>query len=691
MDRSRFTATLIATVCLGLATSLAFAAGMTPKQLTEIQSISSASIAPDGSRIAAVRSVPRALFKDENGSNWSELIVVDPSDGSLTPFVTGKVNISRVKWLPDSSAISFLAKRDGDDHRSLYVIPVAGGEARRVLALETAISDYSWSPNGARVAALAAEPKCKKRKELEEKGFNQKVYEEDWLPVKVWIASISSDTESEPTPLPLEGSAVQVRWSPVGDRLAVALAPRPLVDDRYMFQKINIVSAESGEVVAKIDNEGKLGQIAWSPDGTHVAMISGVDINDPSPGSLLLASAEGGKPTNLMAGFEGSADTIAWTDNRTILCLMSVGVETELYRANLRNHDFSKIGWSDAGAVFSGMSVSKNGSKMALVGSSPSHPTELFAADSGSSAPRRLTVSNSWLADVDLARQEVIRHSARDGLELEGLLIYPLEYEKGKRYPLVMVVHGGPEGHRSNGWLSRYSSPAQILAARGCVTFFPNYRGSTGRGVAFTKLGQKDPAGREFDDLVDATDHLIEIGLVDKDKVGVTGGSYGGYATAWLATRYSERYAAGVMFVGISNKISKTGTTDIPEEEFLVHALQRPQDDLDFYLERSPISHARKSQTPLLILGGEDDPRVDPGQSKEMYRAMKTLTDVPVRLVIYPGEGHGNRRAAARYDYSLRMLRWMEHYLKGPGGEMPAWNLDYQNPSDGWPEEETQE
>jgi dipeptidyl aminopeptidase/acylaminoacyl peptidase len=243
---------------------------------------------------------------------------------------------------------------------------------------------------------------------------------------------------------------------------------------------------------------------------------------------------------------------------------------------------------------------------------------------------------------------------------------------------LILAVHGGPESHVSHGWVTTYSLPGQIAASRGMAVFYPNYRGSTGRGVAFSKLGQGDAAGKEFDDLVDAVDHLVASGLVDKSKVGVTGGSYGGYATAWCSTRFSDRFAAGVMFVGISDKLSKVGTTDIPNEEYYVHALKRPWEDWQFLLERSPIYHAGNSRTPLLILHGKDDPRVNPGQSRELYRHLKLRGQAPVRLVLYPGEGHGNKKAAARLDYNLRLLSWMEHYLKGKGGAMPPSEIDYQ-------------
>jgi dipeptidyl aminopeptidase/acylaminoacyl peptidase len=293
-------------------------------------------------------------------------------------------------------------------------------------------------------------------------------------------------------------------------------------------------------------------------------------------------------------------------------------------------------------------------------------------------APKRITDSNPWLREKRLANQEIISFKARDGLELEGILIRPLDEAPGARYPLILYVHGGPEAHESNGWKTNYSRPGQVAAARGFAVFHPNYRGSTGRGVAFSKISQGDEAGAEFDDLVDAVRHLVDIGLVDEKKVGITGGSYGGYATAWGATAQSKHFAAAVMFVGISNAVSKKGTTDIPNEDYLVHVNYHLWDDKwDFALQRSPIYHVTSARTPLLILHGKNDPRVHPGQSMELYRHMKTLGQTPVRLVWYPGEGHGNRRAASRLDYNLRMMRWMEHYLKGPGGQPPPMEIDY--------------
>lgn len=288
----------------------------------------------------------------------------------------------------------------------------------------------------------------------------------------------------------------------------------------------------------------------------------------------------------------------------------------------------------------------------------------------------RLTHSNKWLNDVALAKQESITIKARDGIEIGGVLVYPLNYQQGQRYPLIMSVHGGPESHDKDGWLTAYSRPGQLAAAQGYAVFYPNYRGSTGKGVEYSKLGQNDYAGKEFDDLVDLKNHLVNIGLVNEKSVGITGGSYGGYASAWGATKLTKHFAASVMFVGISNQLSKFGTTDISNEMHLVHARSYPWDKWQWYLERSPIYWVEKSETPLLIMHGKADPRVHPAQSMEMYRYMK-VHGKTVRLVYYPGEGHGNRRAAAKYDYSLRLMRWMDNYLKHDNKPMPAHELPH--------------
>jgi dipeptidyl aminopeptidase/acylaminoacyl peptidase len=368
--------------------------------------------------------------------------------------------------------------------------------------------------------------------------------------------------------------------------------------------------------------------------------------------------------------------SFAWKDNDTIAFIGDEGTETLLGEVR-KDGTGRRTLLPPGGQILVSFDAATDFRTMAFAAQAPRHPSEVYLVRAGETSPKRATDSNPWLAEVALAKQETVKFKARDGMEIEGVLVRPLEEKPGQRYPLILTVHGGPEAHDRNGWVTNYSNAGQVAAGRGFAVFHPNYRGSTGRGVAFSKLGQGDPAGKEFDDLVDAVDHLVNIGLVDRAKVGITGGSYGGYASAWGATYYTERFAAAVVFVGISDNVSRVGTTDIPNEEYYVHALKRPWENWQVQLERSPIYHAAKSRTATLILGGMDDPRVSPTQSMELYRYLKLHGKVPVRLVRYPGEQHGNARAASRLDYSLRLMQWMEHYLKGPGGPPPPKDLEY--------------
>ena len=649
----------------------------TPHHVSKIRSVTTSAISPDGSRIAYLLSIPRRPNIDEDGPAWTELHVVGP-DGRSRPFVTGDVNVAEPTWTRDGNSLLFLQKRGKDEHRSLYKIDVEGGEARKVISFDTDIVGFAVKADGRRVAFLAAEAESKTRADQRKKGFTQILYEEELKPVHVWLATI--DETAAPKAIKWAGSASELRASPVGEQLAMAIAPTPSVDDSMTRRKVHVsMSGTSGLV--RFENPGKLGKITFSPDGKLLAMISVNDEHDPAAGRLVVGSVETGEMKDVLPDYRGHIADVGWTDLDTLAFVGDEGTGTVIGTVNA---DGSLASTTPTGEiVVTSFSVAWNGRTASLVAQSPKHPGELFRAEIGDRFQKqRLTISNPWLDRMEFATQELVTYKARDGLELQGILIKPLDYVSSKHYPMVLDVHGGPESHVRNGWLTGYSMPGQVLAARGIAVFLPNYRGSTGRGVAFSKLGQGDPAGKEFDDLVDAADHFITSGLVDRSKIGVTGGSYGGYATAWCSTRYSDRFAAGVMFVGISDKISKTGTTDIPEEEFLVHALRRPWNDWHSMLEHSPIYHADKARTPLLILHGKEDPRVFPGQSIELYRILKIHGNAPVRLILYPGEGHGNLRAASRLDYNLRAVAWLTYYLQGPGGSIPPADLDYTAPAE---------
>ena len=637
------------------------------------RSVIAAEPSPDGRQIAFLRTSPRRALQDDSGRAWVELYVLD-ADGRIVPFVTGEVSVGGPTWISNDELV-FATRRDGDDNRALYRISTRGGEARKLFEHETGVGAFDISADGRRLAFLAREERDGDREALGKQGFNQEIFEENLVYTRLHVADLASGEgpgDRDVRTLDIEGSVRSVQFAPDGQRLLVGVTPTPLVDDGFVALQLQVVDLD-GRVTARIETEGKLGRAAWSPDGRHIALVGSVDRNDPAPGRLMVVAAGGGAPRDLLPGLEAHVATFDWRDDGTLTYVVDVGAETEV--ATIAVDGSNRRTLLPAGEVVIRSIDAAAGGQTVLVAHTPRHPTELYTL-AGPAATRR-TTSNEWLADLRFAEQAVVKHKARDGLDLEGILIYPLDYERGRRYPLIIVPHGGPESHDQNGWLTGYSSFGQVAAARGIAVFYPNYRGSTGRGVEFSKISQADATGPEFDDLVDAVDHLIEIGLVDGDKVGISGASYGGYASAWGTTFYSERFAASIPFVGISNAISKMGTTDIPQEMYDVHHRKWLWDDWEYFEKASPIFYATRNRTPTLILHGEEDPRVHHSQSLELYRTLKLLDQAPVRLVFYPGEGHGNARSAARLDYALRTLRWMEHYLIGPGGEPPDSDIDY--------------
>lgn len=641
---------------------------ITLEDIIQTQRVTQVSVSPDGEAIAFTRFRARDPYADDDGPAYSELFVI--KDGETVPFVTGDVRIGSIEFSHDGRFIYYLANRSDDDNTNLYRIPVRGGESKRLIKHDEAIRSFTQSDDGRWLAFLALEPDVKDRDTMGKHGFRAQIFEEELRFNRVYIKDMHND-DAEIKELELNEQVHSIAFRPGHEQLLMRVAPTQFVDDDLMLSSYAVFTLEGDEVV-RMDTEGKLGRAAFSPDGSELALIGAEDKHDPAEGRLLHANLDTGETRDLVPGFPGHIRDMVWRNNSELLYMAEVGAETEVNVINVNTDSTSTL--IDQGHVIVSRLNDLNDGTLTILAHSPAHPPEVYQFDG---ELNRLTDSNPWLAEVRQPRQEVVEYHARDGLRLEGILVYPLDYEEGKQYPVILDIHGGPEAHVRNGWIDRYSSPTWYMAQEGFATFFPNYRGSTGRGVDFSKLGQNDYAGKEFDDNVDAKEHLVEIGLADPDRVGITGGSYGGYASAWGATKQTEHFAASVMFVGISNNLSKFGTTDIPNEMHLVHARSYPWDKWDWYLERSPIYWAEQGRTPILIMHGAEDTRVHPAQSMELYRYLKVHGNVPVRLVLYPGEGHGNARAASQLDYAQRMARWMNYYLVEQGDDIPPHELNH--------------
>jgi dipeptidyl aminopeptidase/acylaminoacyl peptidase len=648
---------------LALGTSALAQNAMTLEDLVELEFVHSPAVSPDGNAVAyGISRYPNVLEGEKNGGSQTEIMVATAAgEGRL--YVPADMSPSSVQWR-DADTFTFIGS--GDDGRALYEMDLTGGAARELFAFDRSISSYTLADDGDLLFFSSTDEENETREKLRDKGFDANIIDEDGSFRRLYRVDLSA-ADPEAQMLDLDGHVSTFAASPDGSMVAVALAETPLVGDDIINRKFSIVNGRTGEVRSRIETEGKIGEIEFSPNGRRIAFLAGVDRSDPVAVTVAIGDPRDGSFEFLTGEDEADEIDITWTSNDTLRVLAHEGVGSLTYTLSTNGRMSDRT--VHDGYVVTG--IDGSGRTWAATGSAPDTPSALWVANRNGRLDSWVDL-NGWVADRQLGKQEVVTWEARDGVEVEGLLITPQGRRPGGGWPMITVVHGGPEAHYSNGWLTAYSLPGHVGAANGYAVFYPNYRGSTGRGQAFAKLDHQDPPAAEFNDIVDGIEALAERGLIDADRVGITGGSYGGYASAWGATALTEHFAAAVVFVALTDLTSFMGTTDIPEEMIDSHFMTYPEDDWDMYREQSPIYHAAKSKTPTLILHGEADPRVHPSQSLQLFRYLQRVGQAPVRLVTYPDEGHGNRRAASRYDYSLRMMRWFDTYLKGDAtSELP--------------------
>lgn len=650
-----------------------------PKDVLATRTCAEAAISPDGKWIAYTVNTPRDA-NDKADSAYRELYLISTQTRRIKPFITGKVNINSLRWRPDSSSLAFLFRQGPKVKTQVWTIPVNGGEEVQVTDWETGVKSFEWHPEENKIVFIATPPKSKKEKELEEKGYGFIFYEENLKHRNLYLMDLDKkDNKNKVKPLTTGKTVWSFVFSPDGGTIAAGVSPRNLVDHRYMFQKIYLLDLKTGKLNRLTDNQGKLGNFEFSPDGSRIAYTAALERKDHAVSQVYIFDIKSKVEKNLtIPGFRGHVNRVLWRDKNTVIYFSGEGVWPTLSQVPAAGGERKVILHAQrAGVTFRRISFSKDFKHAAFSGSAPHIPADLFYLEPGKK-PQRLTTLNPWIAERKLGIQKPIRYNARDGWEIEGILILPVDYKEGQKYPLIVSVHGGPESHRSMSWLTRYSSPAQVLAGKGFAVFYPNYRASTGYGLKFALEGYKDPAGKEFDDIADGIDYLVKQGIADKEQVGLGGGSYGGYAAAWFASYYTKYVRAVCMFVGISDLVSKRGTTDIPYEELYVHSGDPLEKMWKLNLERSPIYWAHQSRSAVLILGGADDTRVHPSQSLEFYRRLKMNDHPAVRLVRYPGEGHGNRKQPGRIDVLYRILQWYDWYVKEKkplDGSMPPLDI----------------
>ncbi len=632
---------------------------LTLEHILSLKSISDVQLSPDGKRILFHVARPRR-HGEAVGKPLKEIWMLPVEGGDPYRFTYNDKSDNHARWSPDGKTIAFISKRGGSKVAQISLISPDGGAARQLTDAENSVGKFKWSPDGSMIAYTMKDAKTDDEVQSERVGIDWIVADQDYKHTRLYAIKVSTRENWK-----ISNADITVwdfDWSPDARRLVLQATETPKVDDRFMNSKLMIVNATGGAPALLVATEGKVESPRWSHDGKYIAWRGATKRTDPYAGSVFVVSMRGGEPENLTPDWGGTAIHIQWLGKPDVIVVCALERQSTVLRTiKPGSRKFSPLLVQPI--IYSDVSFSSGGRWMALAANTPAHPNELYFGKTESGTVKRLTHVNPHIDRLVLASQEVVKWEAYDGLEIEGVFVKPVNYVKGERYPLFVQFHGGPESAERNGWLGSHSRWGQLLAANGIAVLYPNYRGSIGRGVRFSELDQKDMLGKEFEDALAGIDFLVREGIVDNDRVGLGGGSYGGYAGAWAATKFGHRFKLAIVWKGVSNRVSKVGTADNHQEETSVHWTVDLYDNYDLYWDRSPIKHINNARTPTLILHGEKDRRVPVSQGLELYTALK-WKGVPVEYVVYPRERHDVVERAHQKDFLFRVLTWCELYLK---------------------------
>jgi dipeptidyl aminopeptidase/acylaminoacyl peptidase len=615
-------------------------------------------MSPDGRRVLfTVAPGGRA------GEHKDQAIWVADEHGGARPFTAGGAHDAHPRWSPDGRHILFTSDRAERGEHRLYLLDAGrGGEARPLGDLQGALAAPAWSPDSRTVAVLRREPETAEEKRRKEARDDAVVAGADPKPQRLWVVDADTGRARCLTYGPRQ--VWSFAWSPDGDHLAAVTTPTPEGDTAYGPGDLWLVPAAGGlpRRIAGFPSLPDDPTFVETPDGPAIALRANAHRADPSD-AVWTVPVAGGEPRNVLPGYPGVVERVA-----PIAALPgSVALHTVegthglLYRLDLADGALTPLTM----AAFHGRgsasrpSLSADGERLAFVWSDGTTPEEVYVAER---AGKPATVTTFGAAfHGRLGHGEVVRWRSDDGQEVEGLLTLPVGHRAGQRHPLVVEIHGGPAWQWEDRAMLSWHDWAQLLASHGYAVLLPNPRGSTGYGSAFQRRIQDDVGGGEAQDVVSGVRAMVERGVADPDRLGIGGWSWGGYLTAWITTQ-TAMFKAAIMGAGLVNIVSDHGTDDIPTFNTWLYPGQ-PYHHMDHYWERSPIRLASNVTTPTLILHGDADVRVHPGQGMEWYRALRTL-GVPHEFVRYPREGHGIQERLHQLDLLRRVLAWYDRWLK---------------------------
>lgn len=579
--------------------------------------------------------------------------------GELKQMTFAKSSSFSYGWSPDSKFITF--KSDRGDKTQLYLMSVSGGEGKQITDFKEDFNSYKWSPDGKYIAYTAVDKKSKKEEGREKKYGGFEVIDNESKPAHLLLLNI--DTGKTEKIVDRDDLHVDsFDWSPNGSKIVFSAAP----DSRtHSFSKsdIFVVNLSDKKISTLVDQIGPDGSPTWSPDGKTIAFVSNMGSETYFVNSeICTVPAGGGAITCLTREFDEKPAILAWK-NEGIYFAALKGMTGHLYRLNPRGRGVEQLTEDRPGMTW-GISINKDGKTAAFLYENADSYAELYYSPLKPFKPRKLTNFSDRLKGWALSTKEPVSWKSTDGVEITGVLIKPADFDPGKKYPLFVIIHGGPTGISFPGKVDDYNRyyPIEQWAAKGAVILEPNYRGSAGFGEAFRKLNYRNLGVGDYWDVISGVDYLIGQGFVDGERVSSMGWSQGGYISAYITT-YSDRFKAVSVGAGISDWVTYYYRTDITP--FTLHYLgATPWDDPEVYRKTSPMTYINQAKTPTLIQHGEFDLRVPTTNAYKLYRGLQDR-GVPSKLIIYKGFGHGISKPKENLAVLTHNWQWFNKYIFG--------------------------
>ena len=649
----------LALVCVTGPLTAQSARTITLEEMLRQPTFGSYALSPDARQVLFTRT-DRDTVKYEGTSH---IYLHDLASGSTLQLTNSPKGESRPEWLPDGRVL-FRSDRDG--RNAPWVISPQGGEAQRFVA-DTAAPGGAFSPDYARIAYTddterPDEEEWERRVKRRDDGY----FAEHKLTYShVWVYDVASGRKTQLTTGEFDHSSPT--WSPDGRWIAYVSnrSNATVRDPGYTNNSdIYLVPSDSGAPRQLTTNTGPDRSPSFSPDGRRIAYLSSDRANNSADqNDVKVVALDGGAPVNLTADYDYSVSSIEWSkDGRHIYISAAEGLTQKLYRAPAQGGELTPIDFGDD-FVFGGFSQSRDGSKWLVTGSTLAEPGLVYLTDADGRGRRAILEENSRLGEFRVARAEPLTWKGADGWDIEGVLHYPVDYQPGVRYPLILQVHGGPHGR----YTRSFNQGAQLWAARGYAVLQSNPRGSSGRTFEFSNANVNDWGGKDYVDIMNGVDHVIALGVADPERMAIMGGSYGGFMTFWAVTQ-TNRFKAAIGHAGISDWYSFYGQTDIPNLlEFGFGGM--PVQSKETYERWSPVEYAANVTTPLLITHGENDRRVPISQAEQYFRTLKKL-EKTVEFLRYPREGHGIGEPLHRLHLDDEQEKWFARFLQRPSADM---------------------